>query len=231
MKLVFTLPGNWTNPWILLRLLEVVESPWRATELGFTNPETGDRASLAYAAAVPQVARVFADSTDPVRPPMDDDLLEQIREHKSIFQLTADFEPARPLQSLRSGLRAANAVVDGGALAIQIGNSGLVHGADAFQALMAGVDAAGEDEDALRSALFQVVARFVLGQQSMTLGMHTLGRPDVVLMEPVAADRAVGRMERLALGTDPANAVDTRELPEVVRNPIGLILDPAPPGL
>ncbi len=223
--LVFTLPGNWTSDWIVVRLLEVVESDWRFTAQGFMNPDTGESARIAMARAVPDVARVFADSTDPVRPPLEDELIEQIRDHKAIIQVTADFDPDHPLESLRTGLRAANAIVDGGALAVQCGNSGLVHSADGFQALLNGVEAAGDDEDALRRALFQVVVRFVLGAAPMTLGMHTLGRPDVVLGEPMSADRAVGRLERLALGEVPDELVeDSRELPDIVANPVGLIL-------
>ncbi|MEZ4322716.1 MAG: hypothetical protein R3F61_34935 [Myxococcota bacterium] len=235
MKLVFTLPGNWTGAWILLRLLEVVESPWRATELGFANLETGESAMLAMARAIPEVSRVFADGTDPARPPMDDDLIEQIAQHKAIVQVTGDLEADRPLQSLRTVLRATNAIVDGGALAVQCGNSGLVHSADAFQALMVAVEAAGDDEDALRRALFQVVVRFMLGDDggiagdegrlpAMTLGMHTLGRPDVMLSEVLSADRAVGKLERIALGPVPASVPrDSRSLPEIVRNPYGLV--------
>ena len=225
IPLVFTLPGNWTSDWIIVRLLEVVESPWRFTAQGFMNPETGEHARIAMARAVPEVARVFADSTDPVRPPLTDDLIEQIGDHKAIIQVTTDLDASKPLASLRTAIRAANAIVDGGALAVQCGNSGLVHSADGFQALVSSVEAAGDDEDALRRALVQVVVRYVLGASPMTLGMHTLGRPDVVLGEPMSADRAVGRMERLALGDVPDELVeDSRDLPDIVRNPHGLIL-------
>jgi hypothetical protein len=225
IPLVFTLPGNWTSDWIVVRLLEVVESDWRFTAEGFMNPETGEQARIAMARAVPDVARVFADSTDPVRPPLQDELIEQIRDHKAIIQVSTELDAAAPLRSLRTALRATNAIVDGGALAVQCGNSGLVHSADGFQALVKGVEAAGEDDDALRRALFQVVVRFVLGASPMTLGMHTLGRPDVVLGEPLSADRAVGRLERIALGEVPDDlADDSRELPDIVRNPHGLIL-------
>jgi len=224
LKFVFTLPGDWTSAWILLRLLEVVESPWRATEGGFGNVDTGEQASLAIAAAIPEVAQVFADSTDPSRPPMEDALADAIREHRAIAQISAELDEADPLRSLRTALRATNAIVDAGALAVQCGNSGLVHGADAFQALMVQVEAAGEDEVALRAALFQVVVRFVLGEQPMTLGMHTLGRADAVLSERMNADRAVGLLERLALGEQGERVPDTRGLPEIVHNPYGLVI-------
>lgn len=224
MRHVLTLPGDWTSPWIMLRLLQVVESPWEATERGFVNEASGERALLAMGAPIEGLAKVFAEGTDPTHLPFEDALIENLEAHHAVVQVSTEEGKGDPLRTLRAVVNAANAVVDAGALAVQVGSSGLAHSADAFQALVVAVDAAGEEDEALRRALFPVVVRFKLGREAMTLGMHALGRPDAVLLDSGSPDRAVGLLERAVLAPElPVAEADTRTLPEPWRNPFGIL--------
>lgn len=224
-QLIFNLPGDWTHPYLLFRLLEVVESPWQAAEEGFVNLETGESVTLAMGRRIDGLAQAFATATDPSRNPLSDEILEAIDQHKMIFQVQGAVGADR-LISLRTALRGANAIVDGGATAVQCVQSHLVHEADAFQALMKQVDAAGDERSALERALYQVVVRYQFGKQPMTFGMAYLGKPDLVVLEAMVADRAIGRLERAALRDDLFERAqpDTRGLPEAAKNPYGVVV-------
>lgn len=224
-KLIFNLPGDWTSPYLLIRLLEVVGCSWTATPDGFGDLETGELVSLGYGAPVSDLGQHFGRGTDASRNPLTDEELAAIDAHRGIFQIQADAGPD-PIQALRTALRAANAVVDGGATAVQCVNSGLVHGPDSFQVEMKTVEAAGDDPAALKAALYRMVVRYQFGKLPMTFGMATLGLPDVVLPEPVVADRAIGKLERAALSDDLLSRAeeDRRGLPDHLRNPYGMVL-------
>lgn len=224
-QLIFNLPGDWTHPYLLFRLLEVVGSPWQGTEDGFIDLETGDRVTLAVGRRVDHLAEAFASATDPSRNPLSDDVIQALDAHQLIFQVQGD-PGSDPLIGLRGTLRAVNAVVDGGATAVQCVQSHLVHEADAFQALMKDVEAAGDDREALKAAMYRVVVRYQFGKQPMTFGMAYLGLPDLVVLEPMVADRAIGKLERAALEPDLLSRAlpDSRGLPEVASNPYGVVI-------
>lgn len=221
MKLIFTLPGEWTSPWILLRLLEVVESDWQATEAGFTHVPTGAIAQLAIANRVDGLDRIFAEGTDPTRPPLDDALLAEVADHKAVIQVSVPVDDQPPLDALHVALSATNAVIDGGALAVHVGTSGLVHGADAFQALFQALEGTTGERERLR-AYAALTVRYRLGARSTTLGLHALGRPDVLLTAPLDVDRAVAALERAAFGPNDPAPPDDRGLPGILHNPFGL---------
>lgn len=224
--LIFNLPGDWTRPYLLFRLLEVVECPWNVDDTGFCNPTTGERVMLGYGPRIPGLAEQFAQGTDASRPPLSDEVLEALEAHQGMFQVQGKVDSDK-LLSLRTTLRAVNAVVDGGATAVQCMHSGLVHEADAFQALMHAVDDAGDDRAALLQAMYALVVRYQFGKLPMTFGMACLGLPDLVLAEPTQADRAIGRMERAALhdaGLLGRAVPDARGLPEFGRNPYGMVV-------
>ena len=224
-QLIFNLPGDWTHPYLLFRLLEVVGSPWQGTEDGFIDLETGDRVTLAVGRRVEHLAEAFASATDPSRTPLSDAMLEALDAHQLVFQVQGD-RGDDELLGLRATLRATNAVVDGGATAVQCVQSHLVHEADAFQALMKDVEAAGNDREALKQAMYRVVVRYQFGKQPMTFGMSYLGLPDLVVLKPMIADRAIGRLERAAMEPDLLDRAveDSRGLPEPVRNPYGVVI-------
>ena len=160
-QLIFNLPGDWTHPYLLFRLLEVVGSPWQGTEDGFIDLETDDRVTLAVGRRVEHLAEAFASATDPSRTPLSDAMLEALDAHQLVFQVQGD-RGDDELLGLRATLRATNAVVDGGATAVQCVQSHLVHEADAFQALMKDVEAAGNDREALKQAMYRVVVRYLV---------------------------------------------------------------------
>lgn len=222
MKLVFTMPGEWTSPGILLRLMEVVDAEWQATEDGFASLRTGAVVSLAMGGAMRGLERVFGDGGDPTRPPLDDALLAEIARHKTLVQVSLDADPDAPLDSLVTALSATNAILDGGGLGVHVATSGLAHGADAFQVLYQALDTAAEGRERMR-ALAALVVRYRLGARSTTLGMHALGRPDVVLTTPLDEDRAVAALERAAFGPGGEVQPDDRGHPEILHNPFGVI--------
>lgn len=222
MKLVFTLPGEWTSPGLMLRLLEVVESDWQATERGFASLSTGRVVSLAMAGPISGLDRVFADGFDPTRPPLDDALLQEIAGHKAVVQVSLSVDAEDPVAALDVALAATNAIIDGGALAVHVGTSGLVHGADAFQGLLAMVGASASPGERLR-ALATLVVRYRFGARPMTLGMHALGRPDAEIGAQADPDRAIGALERLVWGPVDAAVPDDRGLHELLTNPYGLL--------
>jgi hypothetical protein len=146
-----------------------------------------------------------------------------------------------------TALRAADAIVQGGAIAVRCGTSGLAHGADGFQALLQQAEAARDGSPTLVSdlaeALFQCVVRLALAPVPMTIGMQAFARPDVVLdaLPDVGldaglnADRAVATLERVALGLIrgaevPRGRPDTRSLFLAARNPHGVVSSRVPGG-
>lgn len=193
MKHIVTLPGDWTHPYLLFRLLEVVGTPWTMTESGFTEVETGRGAGIAFGQSVSGLREAFENGGDLTRPVLSDAFLDAIAAHQSVVQLQVDCTPDEPLDGLLFVLRAANAVLDGGGLGVHFAASGLVHEADAFQALMRGVD----EENPARGA-YGLVVRYQLGAVSTTLGMDAFGLPDVVLSSAEGPDRAVGLLEGVA---------------------------------
>ncbi|MCA9572960.1 MAG: hypothetical protein KC656_34220, partial [Myxococcales bacterium] len=143
-----TMPGDWNHPGLLLRLMEVVESRWQATMTGFQDTVTGATVGLAFGGRVEGMRDWFADGGDPTRPELSDDLLEAIDGHHSVVQVQTPFG-ADPMASLEIALSAANSIVDGGALGVHVMSSGLAHEADAYQALMRGLEGPGDHGEAL----------------------------------------------------------------------------------
>lgn len=231
-ELVFELAGNWTSGRILVRLLMVVECPWQPLRAGFIHKDTGERAQLAMAPPQPALTEALAAGVDPVLPSIDDELLGRIAHHKSVVLVTAPGGPD-PLKAALTAARAANAIVDGGALALRCRTGGLAHGADPFQWLVAQAEQAAEGtgELDLAAALFPIYIRRDLGgPQPQTLGMAALGAPDVVLPHPEPPARAAARLEHHALallrGAEIAAEPDERGLPEGLHNPLGVFSPP-----
>lgn len=187
---VFTLPGDWNHPGLLLRLVEVVESRWQLTRAGFTDTETGDRVDLAFGNRVESMRDWFAMGGDPTRPELEEAFLDAVHGHQSVAQVQVP-RGDDPVATLTRALSATNSLVDGGALGVHVMSSGLAHEADAFQALMRDLDGPGDR----MQALYRLVVRYQIGIGSTTIGMEALGLPDVVLPRESNPDRAVGLLE------------------------------------
>ena len=190
---VLTLPGDWNHPGLMLRLLEVVDARWQATEAGFEDQETGDTVDIAFGYPVDAMREWFSQGTDPTRPTFDDDFLEAVDGHQGVAQVHVPMGDD-PIASLERALSATNSLVDGGALGVHVMSSGLAHEADAFQALMRTLEGPGDR----RQALFDLVVRYQIGLGSTTIGMSALGLPDIVLPRENNPDRAVGLLEATA---------------------------------
>lgn len=193
MTHVITMPGDWNHVGLLLRLMEVVEAPFQFTEAGLMEIETGVTVGFAFAPSPhPELAEQARLYDDPTRPPLTEKLLAALDAHQMVAQIQVPADARDPKTSLDLALRAANAVVDGGALAVFLQGSGRIHEADAFQSMMRGL------EVDRHQAFLDIAVRFHLGPASTSVGMAELGLPDLLLPEAVGEDRALGLMERAA---------------------------------
>jgi hypothetical protein len=211
MTHIITLPGDWNHPGLLFRLLEVVETPWTITETGrFADLETGRTTGIAWGPRIDGFREAFENGVDLTRQPLSDAFLDAVDQHRAVVQVHGDRTPDDPVDGLLFALRAANALLDGGALGLHLASSGLVYEADAFQASMKLVEA----EDDPTDRVFDLVVRYQVGAVSTTIGMDAFDLPDIVLADAEGADRAVGRMEatarRLLRGESIPTVVDSR---------------------
>lgn len=223
--LAFDLPGGWTSPNLLLRFLALGNNPWQPLRAGFTHRVTGERVKLAWSpVSNPLIAAFSADFDRRI----DAALLDEILAHRAVVTVSIDAGDGDPIARAVTLARAADAVVNAGALAVRCRCSGLAHGADAFQARVAAVEATAGVPSALHEALLEVYVDIPLrpGRPS-TVGMQALGLPDVEL--PRAGDpdldreRLWGAARDLLRGPVPASRVDNRGHPSAMTNPHGLV--------
>lgn len=225
--LAFDLVGGWTSPNLFLRLLTIVEGPWEPLREGFVHRDTGERARLSMGPPSPELAATFPSGVDPFAPTIDEGLSDEIDAHRAVVTVRSASDPAPALVRALTVVRATNAALNAGAVAVRCRTSGLAHSAEAFQALAAVVEVAGEESRA--EALYGL---YVLHARSMgcTLGMHALGRPDVALRAAGAdLDLDLARLRALGMSIargDPrgdAAEPDPRPLPAPLKNPFGLV--------
>ena len=190
----FDLVGDWPSPWILVRLLQVVNSPWEPGEEGFVHRRTGEACRVGFSGR-PDLRLVSAihDGACPVTPSIDEDLLEQARDHKAVTVVWVEGEPS--VARGRTLVRAVAGIIDAGAVALRCRRSGLSHGADAFQAIAARLEAPETADEALVDAL---IYRQLVGD-AQTSGMDLLGLPDIALQRDVGPDRAADVLTQAAV--------------------------------
>ncbi len=226
VTVAFDLVGGWTSPHLLLRLLEVVDSPWEPLKSGFTHKETKEKVSLGMGPAVQGLAEAMVASVDPVLPTIDEALALELPTHRAVVSVYAS-QGKDPLATATTVLRAANAIVNVGALALRCRTSGLSHGADGFQLLAQEVEQATDREARARALIRAFVLPRLAGPSPCTVGLHALGAPDVALAGPVDPDRALAKLEAraLALVLDPPSSAghDDRKLPGPMHNERGLV--------
>ena len=224
--LAFDLPGGWTSPNLLVRFLTLGNNPWQPLRAGFTHRVTGERVKLALGPPSEALAAAFASGVDRFRPTVDAALLDELLTHRSVVTVSDGTLDRTPFERARSLARAADAIVNAGALGARCRTSGLAHGADGFQALVAAADAAA-DADALAEALFDLYVHVRDGDgPSSTLGMHALGAPDVELVGAGDPDLDLPRLRAAALavlrGAETRPRPDDRGLPALLSNPHGV---------
>lgn len=222
----FDLVGLWNHPRLLLRLLAVIDSPWEALETGFTHRETGEVVSLTMSPPNLSLIEAMLATTDPVLPTIDEAIGAEMLDHRSVVGVS--IRPgADPLATALTLLRGTDAIVNGGALAARCRTSGLSHGADGFQLLVAEAQRAADRRELARALIRATVLLVPTGDRPFTLGLHLLGAPDVVLEGPTAVDRAVARLEAAALDAvlapPAATTPDPRGLPGLLANPLGIV--------
>lgn len=223
----FDLVGGWTSPGLFVRLLTLGEGPWEPLRTGFTHRVTGERVRLGMGGRSATIAEAFAAGVDWFRPSIDEALLVEIADHRAVASV---WDPSgdRPFSRALTLLRAANVVVDAGALAARCRTSGLAHGHDAVQALLAEAEAAAADGDAaLAEPLLAAYVRFDPARaRPCTLGMHALGAPDLALATAGPPDRDLPRLRAAALavlrGRTVAATPDDRALPGPLHNGFGV---------
>ena len=190
----FDLVGDWPSPWILVRLLQVVNSPWEPRDDGFVHRGTGEACKLGFAARPnPSLVTAIRDGACPVTSTVDEDLIEQAQDHKAVTVVWVEGEPSVALG--RTLVRAVAGIIDAGAVAVRCRRSGLTHSADAFQAIAARLESPDTADEALVDAL---VYRQLSGD-AQTSGMDLLGLPDVALKRDVGPDRAADVLTRAAI--------------------------------
>ena len=189
----FDMVGDWPSPWILVRLLEVVGSPWQPGDAGFTHRETGESCKVGFSPRPDsQLVQAMRDGVCPVTPSLDDLLLEQASSHKAVAVVWVEGPPS--IERGRTLVRAVAGMIDAGALAVRCRASGLSHGADAFQSIAARLDDPESESEALVDAL--VYRR--LTPTAETVGLDLLGLPDIALSHDVGPDRAADVLTRAA---------------------------------
>ncbi|MFT4626589.1 MAG: hypothetical protein ACI8PZ_005266 [Myxococcota bacterium] len=191
---MFDLVGDWPNPWILVRLLQVVGSPWEPGEDGFTHRDTGELGKVGMRTTPdPVLMQAMRDGVCPVKPSLDEELLAEAAEHKAVAGVWVDGAPS--VANARTLVRVVAGIIDGGAVALRCRGSGLAHGADAFQAIAARLD----DPDDEAEALVDALVHRQLGPTAQTTGMALLGLPDIALERDVGPDRAADVLTKAAV--------------------------------
>lgn len=227
--LAFDLVGGWTSPNLLLRFLTLGDTKWEPLRAGFTHRVTRERVTLGMGPPSPSLAMAFAPGLDRFRPTIDADLLDEILTHRAV--VTVSNPVGTGLERVTTLVRAANAVVDAGALAVRCRTSGLAHGADGFQALAVDVEAAVGRPHDLVEALFGLYVHTHLDPRPSTLGMSVFDAPDVEIDGTGDLDRDLPRLRAAALDVLRGGPVslrpDVRGLGATLTNPHGLT---TPPG-
>ncbi len=197
------LVGDWTSPHILIRLMDVIDSPWELTREGLTHQETGETCRVEMRPHDSALVDRFPAGESPVRPSLDAETLAGIGTHRSVLTVQAVGELSG-WDAARAVLRCGSGLIDAGGIAVRCELSGLAHSAEQWQALER--IAQGAEDDATPALLGEALYRaFVMPFQLCaegvrTSGMAVLEAPDAIIVGPDVAERhAVDAMEDLCL--------------------------------
>ncbi len=199
------LVGDWTSARLLIRLLQVIESPWELSALGLTHAETGETCLLEMRGPDPRIAERFAAGECPVRPSLLPETHEAIAGHRAVVTV----RPAPDLEgwdAARAVLRCGSGIVDAGALAVRCRDSGLAHSGEHWQTLDRLATAAELEGDRARLAealyLALVMPMAHAGDVRRTRGMALLEAADAVVSDNnVREANALDALEMVCLRT------------------------------
>jgi len=194
------LPGDWTSPNLLVRILYTIGSDWALGSEGLVDRVTGAVATVRMGPADPELAERMAAHDDPVYPSLTDERVQAIDAHKAVVELSCADDVAAE-EACRALLSCGAALVDAGAHAVWV-PSGLAHGPERWQSLAAAArsadpaDADGEEEAA---ALFRAFVRPISKGPGgwRTVGLPLLGQREVVVDDEVAEPYAYDVLEAL----------------------------------
>ena len=196
------LVGDWTSARLLVRLLQVIGSPWQLSAAGLTHAETGETCELEMRGPDPRLIEAFAAGDCPVRPSLLPETLEGVATHRAVVTV----RPAQELKgwdAARAVLRCGAGLIDGGALAVRCVHSGLAHAGERWQTLDRMATAAEREGDRrlLAEALYLALVMPMVreGDLLRTRGMALLEAPDVVVPATVPEANALDALEMVCL--------------------------------
>lgn len=177
IRIAMRIPGPWTHP---QELISRLPDGCRLTPELLALPD-GTEVEFGAAAADDQFAQIFRSSCREV--PSDDELATVERYSVNVF-LSG---PGGSLDSARTMMRAAAAVVQAGGAGVFIDNCALAHGGGHWLAMT---------DDGSPDALTFAFAAIAGGKSEVwTMGMHVLGLRDVVMKRADADDDDFGILD------------------------------------
>jgi hypothetical protein len=164
VTITFRIPGQWGHP---KELIERLPAGCRLTPEGLLILPDATQADFGAMAADNQFAQIFRSS---LRQPATEDELRVVDDYTVNVFLTG---PGGSLESARTMMRAAAAIVRAGGAGVFIDNSALAHGGEHWLAMT---------EDGGPDALSFAFVAIVSGKGDVwTMGMHVLGLRDIIM--------------------------------------------------
>lgn len=163
IEIALRIPGNWAHPGELIeRLPEGCQlSPQRLTLPG------GEQVEFSPMQPDQQFAGIFESSS---RRPLKPDELDRVRRYTVNVGLIG---PGGSLDAVRTMMQAAAMILKAGGAGVFIDNSGMAHGASQWLAMT---------EDGSSDAIsYAFVCLFGGEAEISTMGMHTIGHPDIAM--------------------------------------------------
>ncbi len=191
VSIALRIPGNWPHPQELVKRLP---SPFRFTKDSLVLPD-GTAVELGMLQPDNQFAGFFRSSC---RQPATDQELAIVDSYKVNITL---FGPGGSLESARTMMKAASAIVRAGGAGVFIDNCALSHGGENWLAMT---------EDGGPDALSFAFVGIVRGKTEVwTMGMHSLGFREI-LMTRVDADKfdIIEMIRYVCTGTKPIHDGD-----------------------
>lgn len=191
------LPGDWTSPRLLVRILYTIGSDWELTERGLEDPSTGAVCQVAMGPPDADLIARIAAHDDLVFPSLTPDRLESAAGHKAVLTVTPG-EGLEGAAACRALLACGAALIDAGAQAVWVG-TGVSHGPERWQEMAA---ADGSDSIACYRAFVRPLRRTDDGWRST--GLAWFGHLEIVVdgdvAEPYAYDIIDALGQRLVAG-------------------------------